>query len=101
VRDLELHADTLAYLTDLALRDNLAPWTTKLAGWARVMKYALGALDHPHDTRAREYVLEEIALVRENFHWVGGDTFDSFARRCVWAAEQQTRRATPDMQEPV
>ena len=87
VREMEVHAETLAHLVDLALRADLAPWTAKLAGWARVAKYALGALDHPHDARAREYVLEEIALVRENFHWVAGDTFDTFARRCVWAAE--------------
>ncbi|MFC4427286.1 beta-N-acetylglucosaminidase domain-containing protein [Deinococcus navajonensis] len=95
VRDMELHAETLAHLSDAALRRDLAPWTAKLAGWARVAKYALGALDHPHDPRAREYVLEELALVRENFHWVAGDTFDTFARRCVWAAEAQAEGAQP------
>ncbi|AFZ65641.1 beta-N-acetylglucosaminidase domain-containing protein [Deinococcus peraridilitoris] len=86
VQEMERHAFTLAHLHDPALRRDLAPWTAKLAGWARVMKYALGALDHPHDARTREYVLEELALVRENFHWVAGDTFDHFARRCLRAA---------------
>ncbi len=97
VRDMEVHAETLAHLHDLALRADLAPWTAKLAGWARVAKYALGAIDHPHDARARDYVLEEIALVRENFHWVAGDTFDTFARRCVWAAEAQAQDAAQEL----
>ncbi|MDB5046517.1 MAG: beta-N-acetylglucosaminidase [Deinococcus sp.] len=92
-QDIERHAETLALLSDPALRANLAPWAAKLAGWGRVLKYALGALDHPHDARAREYVLAELPGVRENFHWVAGDTFDTFARRCVWAAEAQA--ATP------
>lgn len=87
VHDMELHAETLAGLHDPALRRDLAPWAAKLAGWARMAKHALGALDHPHDARAREYVLEELATVRENFHWVAGDTFDTFARRCIWSAE--------------
>ncbi len=86
-REMERHAETLAHLRDPALRADLAPWTAKLAGWGRILKYALGALDHPHDARAREVVLEKLPAVRENFHWVGGDTFDAFARRCVWAAE--------------
>jgi hyaluronoglucosaminidase len=86
VQEMERHAETLAQLRDPALRANLAPWTDKLAGWGRVLKYALGAIDHPQDVRAREYVLEELPVVRENFHWVAGDTFDTFARRCVWAA---------------
>ncbi|GBF06166.1 beta-N-acetylglucosaminidase [Deinococcus aerius] len=94
VRDMELHAYTLFRLQDPVLRRNLAPWTAKLAGWARVAKYALGALDNPGDARAREYVLEEIPLVRENFHWVAGDTFDTFARRCVWSAERASERAS-------
>ncbi|GGK35673.1 hypothetical protein GCM10008955_32000 [Deinococcus malanensis] len=94
---MELHAETLAHLHDPVLRANLEPWTEKLVGWATVVKYALGALDHPHDLRAREYVLEELALVRENFHWVAGDTFDTFARRCVWAAEEHFQTAA---QEP-
>ncbi|MFB9991120.1 beta-N-acetylglucosaminidase domain-containing protein [Deinococcus oregonensis] len=89
VQETERHAETLAHLGDPVLRANVAPWAAKLAGWGRVLKYALGALDHPHDARAREYVLEELPLVRENFHWVAGDTFDLFARRCVWAAEAQ------------
>jgi hyaluronoglucosaminidase len=89
VRQMERHAETLLLMHDPVLRTDIAPWAAKLAGWARVTKYALGALDHPHDVRAREYVLEELARVRENFHWVAGDTFDTFARRCVWAAEER------------
>ncbi|WP_168734887.1 beta-N-acetylglucosaminidase domain-containing protein [Deinococcus sp. KSM4-11] len=85
--ELELAGETLIHLSNLNLRRELAPWAHKLAGWARVLKYALAALDHPHDTRARGYVLEELFLVRANMHWVAGDTFDHFARRCVWAAE--------------
>ncbi|PYE54594.1 beta-N-acetylglucosaminidase domain-containing protein [Deinococcus yavapaiensis] len=87
-RDMELHVYTLERLRDLDLRNDIAPWVSKLAGWARVLKYALGALDHPHDARAREYVMEEIPLVRDNFHWVAGDTFDWFARACVFEAER-------------
>ncbi|GHF53586.1 hyaluronoglucosaminidase [Deinococcus metalli] len=93
---LELAAETLAHLTNTALRRELAPWVHKLAGWARVLTYALGAIDHPHDARAREYVLEELPRVRANMHWVAGDTFDHFARGCVWAAEAQ---ATPPAME--
>jgi len=89
-RDMERHADTLQRLQDPALRRDVAPWADKLAGWARVLKYALGAFDHPHDPRAREYVIEEIALVRANFHWVAGDTIDSLARRMVWHAEARS-----------
>lgn len=85
--EMELAAETLAHLGNLELRRELSPWTRKLAGWARVLKCALAALDHPHDERACEYVLEALPEVRANLHWVAGDAFDQFARRCVWAAE--------------
>ncbi|MFC4454199.1 beta-N-acetylglucosaminidase domain-containing protein [Deinococcus sonorensis] len=94
VEAMHQHADTLARLHDPLLLQNVAPWTAKLAGWARVARLGLAALDHPQDPQAREAVLDELALVRENFHWVAGDTFDTFARRCVWAAEAQAG-ATP------
>lgn len=91
-REMERHVFTLERLRDLDVRNDIAPWVAKLAGWARVLKYALGALDHPHDARAREYVMEELPLVRDNFHWVAGDTFDWFARACVFAAERLAER---------
>ena len=96
VCEMERHAETLIHLSDPALRADLVPWAAKLAGWGRVLRCALGALDHPQDVRARESVLEELPLVRENFHWVGGDTFDAFARRCVWAAEMLAGVGAPE-----
>ncbi|WP_285892309.1 beta-N-acetylglucosaminidase domain-containing protein [Deinococcus taeanensis] len=86
------HAAALAGLHDPVLRADLAPWTAKLAGWARVAAQALAVLDGAHGPGA---LFEDLRAVRANFHWVAGDTFDTFARRCVWAAEAHATRGAP------
>jgi len=75
------------------LKVELQPWAAKLAGWAEVGTLGLTVLrkatNNPADPELpalRRRTLDAILTTRENFHWVGGDIFDNFARRCLWAA---------------
>lgn len=79
----------LEHLQNRDLLADLQPWTRKLKGWVRILKLALAVMDHPHDTRLREVLFEDLPEVRADFHWVAGDLIDQFARRCVWHAHHQ------------
>ncbi|RIH85534.1 O-GlcNAcase NagJ [Calidithermus terrae] len=78
-------AERLEKLHNRALAADLAPWTHKLAGWAEVGLRGLDVLEAPSEAKVEE-LLGAIFRVRENFHWVGGDLFDVFARGCARAA---------------
>ncbi len=85
----------LGPMENVYLQAELKPWSQKLAGWAEVGSLAVSvlsrALANPADPTIpalRDATLDTILSTRENFHWVGGDLVDQFARRCLWAADE-------------
>jgi hyaluronoglucosaminidase len=92
----------LGHMENGVLQAELRPWAEKLSGWFRVMDSALAvlrvALVEPDSASLpvmREAALDRLLLTRENFHWVAGDMFDQFARRCLWAATELTDAPAP------
>jgi len=77
------------------LKAELRPWAEKLAGWCETAALALTALRtalrdpaDPALPALRRDAVDRLWATRENFHWVGGDLIDQFARRCLWAAQE-------------
>jgi hyaluronoglucosaminidase len=78
------------------LKAELRPWAEKLAGWCETATLALTALrtavqdpSDPSLPELRQAAVDRLWATREDFHWVAGDLFDQFARRCLWAADRE------------
>jgi hyaluronoglucosaminidase len=83
------HAERLTgALANRRLRDDLSPWSRKLAHLMAATALAVEVLRAPGGADARRHaVLEHLDAARRTSHWVGGELFDEFARACLHAAD--------------